>query len=294
MTARSPIFIAVLLIVVAAVGVFAYGPLNGVFDKRDRSSEEFRAHRSLFTAVLHDPQAIEWRTNAKNLGFSVVRDNATGAVILAEQQGACPRKGVYRISSNPRAIPVALTAPHAGSDRLTGAIAESLFAANRWSASARNSAPRYPTKDCPDGEDIARLADHPFSAFTSAFAAVHPRGRVVQLHGFDGDRRESLTAAEGGMIVSNATKQPDDALLDLADCLSIRFAPAPVLVFPMETGELGGTTNAQGRVLQRQGFGGFVHLEISPDLRMALSEDRDMRDALASCLVDTLPDGGAE
>ena len=91
-------------------------------------------------------------------------------------------------------------------------------------------------------------------------------------------------SSEASIIVSNGTSSPDEGLLDLADCLSVAFDPLPVRVFPLETGELGALSNAQGLALRDAGFDGFVHLELAADLRHSLTRDAELRAQLLSCL----------
>jgi hypothetical protein len=162
-----------------------------------------------------------------------------------------------------------------------------MFLETDAAAAAWNSAPRNPTPSCPHALDLAKAAEHPFTAFALAFAAQHRGGRIVQLHGFDREKRASAATADAAMIISNGTMTPDPALLDLADCLSIALSPAPVLVFPYEAKELGALTNAQGQMLRDAGFASFVHLEMASDLRQRLVEDVALRGRFTDCLIGT-------
>lgn len=206
------------------------------------------------------------------------------AVLLSEREGDCAGRGIYWLRDG--GAPLALTAPHRGSDRHTGSLAAALFLETTAGAAAWNSAPRRASDSCANALDLAREELHPFSAFALEFASAHPQGLVVQLHGFDGERRTSLAASEAAMILSDGTGEPSDRLLDLADCLSLAFAPRQVLVYPHQTGELGALSNAQGKLLRAEGFGGFAHLEISADMRAALVADEALRSKLGACLVE--------
>lgn len=209
---------------------------------------------------------------------------ARDSVLIAEPEGACAGRGTYWLRE--AGVPIALTAPHRGYDRHTGSLAAALFMETGARAAAWNSAPRRASENCANALDLAREEKHPFTAFALAFAKSHPQGLVVQLHGFDGDRRESLAASKAAMILSDGTNAPSARLLDLADCLSLAFAPREVLVYPHQTGELGALSNAQGQLLRAGGFGGFVHLEISADMRAALVADEALRGKLGECLVE--------
>ncbi len=202
---------------------------------------------------------------------------------LAEPNGTCTGRGAYLFRTDPASIPVALTAPHRGADRLTGELAGALFEEHPFAAAAWNSAPRRGGEDCPHSGDIARLPTHYLTAFSLAFAQRHPLGRVIQLHGFDHARRNSLAAAEAGMILSDGSRDPSERLLDLADCLTGAFPDTKVAVFPIASDELGATTNAQGRALRAAGFTGFSHLELSESMRRRLMRNAEDRARLAAC-----------
>ena len=113
-------------------------------------------------------------------------------------------------------------------------------------------------------------------------------GRIVQLHGFERTRRASSAAQLVDIIVSDGTRAPGRRIFDLADCLSRSLAPKQVAVYPNDVAELGALTNRQGQALRSEGFDGFVHLEMSAQLRASLVQDPKLRNALASCLMTGL------
>lgn len=245
---------------------------------------EFARAQSGFAQMLGDPRSGSTRLHG--FGFQTRTVPGTDdARLVSEQAGECAGQGIYWIRENAQ-LPIAITAPHRGSDRYTGQLASALFLESRALATAWNSAPRRPTAACEHGIDLAREKQHMFSAFALGFAEAVPKGLIVQLHGFDGERRHSIAAQGAGMILSNGTEQPGERLLDLADCLSIAFAPTPVLVYPIDTGELGALNNAQGQLLRQADFNGFVHLEISSELRAAMIEDAQLRAKLIACLAE--------
>ena len=205
--------------------------------------------------------------------------------LFKEASGECAGRGVYWLREG-GSNQLAITAPHRGADRHTGTLAAALFEETGARAAAWNSAPRRPTAKCSHAIDLAREKDHVFSAFALAFARKVPSGLIVQLHGFEAERRYSNKAQEAAIILSNGTDTPSDRVLDIADCLSLAFAPQPVLVYPGDTGELGALSNAQGQLLNAAGFGGFVHIEIAANLRSALVEDEALRAKFASCLME--------
>ena len=247
-------------------------------------SEEFALGQTAFGKLLREPSSGTAGLDA--LGFEVGEvEGSKDSFLLSETEGACRGRGIYWLRENP-SNSLAITAPHRGSDRHTGQLAAALFEETQARAAAWNSAPRRPTPQCSQALDIARERDHLFSAFALAFAQGSPDGLIIQLHGFDGARRDTIAAREAGLILSNGTNIPGPRLLNIADCLSLAFAPTPVLVYPGDTGELGALTNAQGQLLNEAGFTGFIHIEIAAELRAALVENGALRAKFASCLME--------
>lgn len=241
---------------------------------------EARAVEALFGRVL----AASDGRGAEKFELAVSQLEQLAGLSLAEPAGACTGRGAYLIRQGQQLVPVAITAPHRGADRLTGELAGALFEEHGFAAAAWNSAPRRGGTDCPHSGDVARLSTHYFTAFSLAFAQVYPLGRVVQLHGFDHAKRSSQAAGEAGIILSDGSRDPSARLLDLADCLTKAFPGVNVAVFPIDSEELGATTNAQGKALRAAGFAGFSHLELSEPLRRRLMESAEDRARLAVCL----------
>ena len=131
---------------------------------------------------------------------------------------------------------------------------------------------------------LAREPKHAFTAFAVAFAEAHPDGAIVQIHGFERMKRPPGAAREADIILSNGTRKPDTRLLDLADCLSLEMMPHRALVFPNETAELGALGNAQAMALGDMGFDGFIHLELSAELRAKLVKDEALFARFRGCL----------
>jgi hypothetical protein len=225
---------------------------------------------------------------AGKFGLALQRPEQPGALSLAEPEGACSGRGVYLLREGQDLVPVALVAPHRGADLRTGEIAAAMFGEYPFAAAAWNSAPRRSGEGCGmEGEwggDVTREPTHYLTAFSQAFARRHPQGRIVQLHGFDAARRQDQAAADADAIVSDGSRAPSGRLLDLADCMSAAFPERSIRVFPIDTEELGATTNAQGRVLREAGFAGFAHLELSAAFRKELEASAAARARLAACL----------
>lgn len=283
MNARRNLVIGGAGVLTAATLAALFTPLGKSGPAAEADEVQFAIARELFAEAFARPQRTYEGFSAVNLQPRKIEDVA-GTTLLAERGDACAGRGAYWMRDNGGA-PLVLAAPHRGADRKTGTLAAILFARSDAVAAAWNSAPRYSASDCSNGIDLVQEPLHLFTAFSLGFAASYPNGRIVQLHGFDGDRRATLKAQEASVIISNGTAEPSDQLLDLADCLTLGLAPHRVLVYPAETRELGALGNAQGQALREEGFAGFVHLEMSLPLREALIGDERLRTKLAECLA---------
>ena len=195
-------------------------------------------------------------------------------------------KGLYVLRTRAARVPVALGAPHRFYDRNTGTIAARLFEEHSFAAASWNSVPRqYEEGGRRIDADLARLDFHPFTAFTRAFTRAYPNGRMVQLHGFEQEKRRGGPANETDIIVSDGTKKPGAFARHTAACLRRMFPQWMVALFPYDVNELGGTTNRQGAAMRRLGSQGFLHLEMARGLRTSLMQDPAARAGLASCLL---------
>ena len=247
------------------------------------SQRETRAAQDLFAQALADHDAAAIGPGAQRLGLAAASLEGAAGLVLAEPSGDCAGRGAYALRSE-GGLPLALVTPHRGSDRHTGTIADLLFREQSPAAVAWNTAPRTTDATCPAAGDVTRVPTHYLTAFSLAFARRYPAGRIVQIHGFARSKRETAGAADADAVISDGTEAPGARLLDVADCLSRLFPERRVAVYPLDTRELGGTTNAQGRALRAMGFHGFVHLELATAWRTALAGDPAERARLFACL----------
>lgn len=287
MTAPLRRLVLIAMVLLATTLAVLLRPVRREGDFHIPSAGEVRRAEAMFADLLTRAARGEGdgaAARVSEFGLTLQRLEQPGALALAEPAGACSGRGGYLLREGPGLVPAALVAPHRGADLKTGEIAGALFDEYPFAAAAWNSAPRRSGEGCADGGDVTREPTHYLTAFSRAFARRFPQGRVVQLHGFDTTRRLGQAGQTADAIVSDGSPDPSERLLDLADCLSAAFPERSILVYPIDTAELGATVNAQGRALRDAGFTGFAHLELSAAFRKALEADPAERARLAACL----------
>lgn len=223
-----------------------------------------------------------------SLGMTVEqRHDLHGAYqLIREQTGQCRGRGVFAFRSPVATGPV-LQAPHSFHDRHTGRIATQLFNGGQLRAVAWNTVSRRTeTADGSRQADMAHTWDSYFMAFSRAYAANSPEGHLIQLHGFSQKKRNTAEAAGATVILSSGTNFPGAHNRKLATCLSRHVEP--VLLYPQQVSELGGTRNSIGQALRQSGFSGFSHLEMSPSLRKALRDDAQLQANFGTCIAGSV------
>lgn len=194
---------------------------------------------------------------------------------LREREDARRGAGAYVFRTG-EAQNVVLQAPHVFFDLGTETIGAQLFTCAPEGFRPRvfltNTAHRYKgrageRRDDPDHPaDLAHNPDHLFQVATDAVVRSVPDVRIVQLHGFgpSESKREEVAA-----VISAGTRSPGVLTRKVATRLTSVLGEG-IRVFPDDTDRLGGTKNAQGRLLQAYPKARFVHLELSAPLRRAL------------------------
>jgi hypothetical protein len=234
------------------------------------------------------------KTLAASVGFSL---DATGTPtdrvwILKEQAKARRGAGAYVFRVG-EATDDVIQAPHAYYDMGTGQLGAALFscapAGRRPRVFATNSLHRYgarPDETLADKEhpaDVAHNAEHLFQHVTDLLAQRMPSLRVFQVHGFGKSEVEAVSA-----IVSAGSRNVSVGVRQTA----VRLVPVlgkGVRLYPEEIQTLGGTRNAQARLLQSYPKAMFVHLELSADMRRMLRSQEQTQKLAAALLA---PAGG--
>lgn len=240
----------------------------------------FQQARALFrrTLVLKDlpPPGLEadWRA----LGYRLVRvDGAGPRFALLPEDPARAVQGVFLFDAGARNRNV-LQAPHPLDDVGTGELALQLFFAGGTHAVMIAAVPRA----------VIDLAREPFSLFTAYAAELArlPEARLLQLHGFERDKRRSAAGRVADSVVSAGQRWPTGATLALRECLQRQLGGIH-RVYGVDIDELGGTRNpSRTPFLPRQtGTAGFVHLELSRELRDRLLSDQGAFERFRQCLA---------
>ncbi len=207
-------------------------------------------------------------------------------LVLMELESARRGRGFY-VFRRSRSRPCMLQMPHAFHDLHTGAIGQSLFAVENdiavaaWNTVARSEMVARGTERA----DLAHLEASYLQALTVAFARIHPKGLVLQIHGFSKEKRITVEGALADIVVSNGTRTPDRWLKTRADCIGEQISIA-LAVYPRDITELGGTTNVQSALLRSLDHRGFVHVEMSFEVRRRLSRSQEDRRRFWRCFQE--------
>ncbi|NMO14726.1 hypothetical protein HPC49_05390 [Pyxidicoccus fallax] len=200
--------------------------------------------------------------------------------VLREPPGKLRGAGAYVVRTGPATDDI-IQVPHPWFDRGTEDIGVGLFTCAPEGQRPRlfmtATAHRYhgnPGETPEDPEhpaDVAHNPDHLFQEVTNQVARTLAAPRVVQLHGFGtakaeaGLRDKSLVA-----VVSSGTRQPTPWARQVSKRLA-KVLGEGVRLYPEGAQVLGGTQNAQGRLLQSYECARFLHLELSARARKSLS-----------------------
>jgi hypothetical protein len=246
---------------------------------RPPSEDALREADSLFVRTLSQHEGRDdlqqgWAT----LGMELLSlDDKDGTLwVIREQSSRKTGRGIYVVRVG-TAQALAIQAPHSGADRYTGEIALRLLQEGKAKAGAWRTVPRGKA-------DLAHLGGTYFQAFTRAFAQVFPSGQIMQLHGFEQEKRVGRSVGEAEIVLSNGTSTPPAQLTQVANCWKHTLSIV-VKRYPDEAKDLGATTNAQALLLHSLGHSGFLHVEMSEGIRARLHKDPARRAAWLRCVT---------
>ncbi|RKG85378.1 hypothetical protein D7W82_19725 [Corallococcus sp. CA049B] len=136
--------------------------------------------------------------------------------------------------------------------------------------------------------DVAHNPEHLFQTVTDLAARKLVAPHVVQLHGFGESKVQKGRTEKLAAVVSDGTRRPGRWARKVATPLEEALGPG-VKLFPDGVQVLGGTQNAQARLLQSYPQARFLHLEMSSRTRKALAAPARL-DRLAQILFAPLED----
>ncbi|PIX01067.1 MAG: hypothetical protein COZ79_08885, partial [Hydrogenophilales bacterium CG_4_8_14_3_um_filter_62_83] len=214
------------------------------------AAAEVARAQALFLRLMQGERGEVLGKAWSDLGFALVNDTEQGLTWLQERPEARRGRGFFVFRPDGAD---ALQMPHAFNDAMTGQIGIALFRRGRFGAAAWNTVPRDFVADGRRVDaDMAHLDD-------------------------------SYAARKAAAILSDGSRTPAAALHRLATCIAAKTG-ARVLTYPEDVRELGATTNTVAAALRREGFVGFVHIEMSRPLRTDLAHSPAQQRKLLSCL----------
>ncbi|MGB5468749.1 MAG: hypothetical protein WBM84_21995 [Sedimenticolaceae bacterium] len=261
----------------AAAGCDRYQPMDAA---------QLALAERLFSRILQSTEIddAELADAWSDLGYGLIPVPGAGPgwLGLYDQSAHCRGQGAFLINRRPQGSLV-IQAPHAYHDRYSGEIVGRLLmddvAVLAWNSARRG----LRTASDAATADLARRLDSLFAALTRAFATLRPHGRLVQIHGFGNEKRNTQAGATAAAIVSSGSDWSTQSVTVIARCLH-SVIDGPVRVYPHDVAELGATKNVQGQILRSHGHDGFVHLELNRPTRERLRSDAAQLTRLADCL----------
>ncbi len=253
------------------------------------SSKNLKLAESIFEQLLLNQTTEKLRQKLRSLNLTLIE---TGEFLLiSEAQPPYTGQGLYVIRASSAGTPVSpvlLQAPHGYYDLKTGSIAIKIMQENAIRALAVNTVHRrirYVDKarhTDNKNADMAHLSESLLMAFSRAFAKVVDNGRIIQLHGFNADKRPQTRQLD--MIISNGTSVVSQQLISQKDCID-RALSTSSKIYSLDISILGGEKNRIGQAVRKQDFSGFNHIEMSLPLRKKLNRSARQRRAFSQCFA---------
>lgn len=214
------------------------------------------------------PDSLREKVAAAGLELQTSQDAAGALWVLREPPGRREGAGLYAF--RPGGRPVCLQAPHTFFDEGTGPIALAVFADLRASCLFVNTVHRHAPSAA--GEGLADAAHAERTAFRAVTQGMLDAARwpVVQIHGFA--PRQGLGRGVAAVVSDGTSRRPDGSpAARLRSALARRLSPGRVLLYGVDTRELGATANVVGADVRRAG-GVFLHVELARDARRRLGD----------------------
>lgn len=235
----------------------------------------------LFTRLFKQIYTPETQNLAKSLGFSWQENDENVHLKDPLKTGI----GEYFFNKQD-SHNIVLQAPHRYHDKYTGSIAKKIFKLGSISSIALNTLPRYTPTQNNTYFDFSRLKISMHTAYTLAFISQKPEGKVVQLHGFNAQKRRTSAAQATQIILSNGHNLNTVYLQNLQNCFEKNNWKSAL--YPSQVKELGATKNPVGALLRSMGNESFHHVELNFESRKDLVNQSARRSEFLACLIEGL------
>lgn len=246
------------------------------------SADEQALARTLFQKLLKFEDQSELAPFLESLELEVEALSAD-LLIVKEADSRKTGRGFFAFRSNNSAV--ILQSPHSQADLGTGKITAQLMARQNFRAAAWNSAHR--NNQTSGMSDLARLQQSYFIALSQAAIDIIDEPVLLQLHGFDTDKRTTDAGRASHIIISSGEHIAHSAVLARAACLQL--LTVGVAIYPLDVTELGGTINPVGELIRANRLRSFLHIEFDQTIRKQLLDDNQLIQETGICLLGEQP-----
>ncbi len=181
-----------------------------------------------------------------------------------------------------------IQAPHRFFDQYTGHIVDSWWQSGKLGWVFMNSVNRYLGKNLADtlDSDFSSAEPNPLVAVSTGYLASHNNGLIIQVHGFNSEKRSSVFGKKADFIISHGQKgliKPTTISNNLKQCLNNKLN-ALSYIFPNEVNELGATKSQTSRALAQR-YQHYIHIEISDSMRYRLMNNPEDNQLVLDCIL---------
>lgn len=170
-------------------------------------------------------------------------------------------------------------ATHQFFDKHTKPIADALYQSDKSHILMLNTTQRYARENT----DLTHLKYSLFTALPQAIKAINKTGKVIQIHGFDAEKRATDEAKNADIILSNGTAFAYPYMQNIQTCFR-DVGQTLVRIYGRDVFELGGVQNQVGKRLRDRSGLHFLHVEVSDKLRLHWLEN-GVPEALIQCVL---------
>jgi hypothetical protein len=230
---------------------------------------------------------VAGKASALVAGFAATK-LGNGLTLVCEKSSSRRGGGAYLLRSG-AAANVVVEVPHSFHDIGSLDVGLGLFMRTNARALLVNTSHRFKGARCVDSgsddadvgcaSDMAHTTVSHFHAVHEGLLAADAGLMVVAVHGF------APRAGDPDVILSQANTVA--CWNGVADQLNVELPSHVTMQYPEDIHELGGTTGAQAKQMQKMG-GRMMHIELSKRLRTTLASDSKAADGFARAVASGL------